>query len=405
MKIKTVCTLLLIVIIASACTLNGPKGTLVFRNYGDVNATNQISTRYVTQNIGSYELGQGFNTYFDPQSNVFEYQLVNINGTIYGSWIDQLKPGENVTAHISVYDRSFKRKVFDFTVTDFPEGVEWAAGNIISGSDNKLYLTVFCMPIPENNQNAFYLVYKVLLKEQTLVRISQINLPKNYFITSMDGEKALVFDPIGMDNWYWNGKLSFATASGIVDLQTQDQSLGYPTLSPDSKQIFYNNEVVDGDTYKICLKAIPVNAPDSDPTILRCWEKQVDAVSLAWTANPDVSSIDILFSPNEKYLTVSFFDHVLPNMLMIYDISDQENPKLINEVATDYVSHMATWSPNSRWLAYYDNVDGNQPGYYALKVGTGERKVLLQDPSWTMEADFNSIFHVHTPLILSFWLP
>lgn len=405
MKANVLGILLVMTVVVSACGQNSPKGTLVFKDYS-FNNINQMSTEYVIQTIGSNSKQSIFGTYSHMSDYSYPSQLENINGTLYDISIDQLESDKNPMIHIYVYDKSFGKKVFDFFDEDFPEEVDIYGQNIISNSNNELFLMVYCRP--KDNQNAFYIIYKVLLNEQRLVKTSQIDLPRNFFITSVDSEKALIFnvDWTVENNWWWIGTLSFATANGIKNLQTQDRSLGEPTLSPDGERIFYLNETLDDINYTVCLKSIPVASTESDPAVLDCWSKPLSEVFRDWAPNnPDVPQIEISFSPNGKYLAVSFWDTTLPSTISIYNITDQNNPKRIDRITTDNVSHMTTWSPDSRWLAYYDNVDGNQPGYYALKVGTGQREILMQDPSWTMDADFRSIDNVHTPLILSFWLP
>jgi hypothetical protein len=405
MKAKILGILLVMMVAVSACGQNSPQGTLVFKNYSS-NNTNQMFAEYVIQTIGSNSKQSIFGTYSQMSDYSYPIRLENVNGTLYDVSIDQLESDKNPTIHVSVYDKSFGNKVFDFSDEDFPEDVDIYGQSIVSNSNNELFLMVYCRP--KDDQNSFFIIYKVLLNEQKLVKISRIDLPRNYYIHSVDSQRALIFnvDRTVENNWWWIGTLSFATPEGIRELPTQDRSLGEPTLSPDGKRIFYINETLDDINYTVCLKSIPVASTENDPAVLDCWSKPLIEVFRTWAPNnPDIPQIEISFSPNEKYLAVSFWDNTLPSTISIYNITDQDNPERIDGIATDNVSHMATWSPNSRWLAYYDNADGNQPGYYTLKVGTGQRDILMQDPSWTMEADFNSIYRVHTPLILEFWLP
>ena len=174
-----------------------------------------------------------------------------------------------------------------------------------------------------------------------------------------DFGKMLITD--GRDIFLANTFIYDTVTGDITEVLGDPWEIGFSEISPDGNYLLYYSHDTE------CL--ISYRVADGQEQKVVCPEGNIgfSGKSMTWSANGKNMTWTLEFS---RELT----------RIYVFDISDPDNP--VAKQSFDVpVIHYVTWSPDSRYLAFFAD-PGNDPGFYVMDVATGKTEKVYSQPNW-----------------------
>jgi Tol biopolymer transport system component len=223
----------------------------------------------------------------------------------------------------------------------------------------------------EDNSGTSYVFYRIA--GDNFVKVKQLEIADDYSVYSfdfrdlLDSKVALVMD-------------ASATGFGILNVDTGEvktitlqgqESRSWPRFNSRRESYIYSIEDKDRSCWILNRHSV-----DAD-LICRPYD---------WRANTGFFTDEVAFSPNGKYVALTFREaQGLEEDLYIFDISGT-TPKVLNVITEWYKVGFLIWSPDSRTLGFAAFGEA-QGGVYSLDV-EGSLRLEYTNPEWaTMSND------------------